>query len=306
MNTISLDSLGREKISSASLNLPVAVNTGRLVTFEHAAFSGVFQSPAGSLPSISAKSFRITNASGASQTVGQKQVFFSKQFETDTGGMAIDSPSLSLSTESDPTPLGQSEVLKLVHNAGTAAYHTVDNVGLDGVLLRCYFKIESLSDQVQPIGIYTEFNSIDINFPAAAIRVNPDLTISARVGDTETSISSSPVTLGVWHRATISINGTSFIASVERYTGSSYIGITNSISINSVGNGLLSEVANNSQYVIAVASEGVAIQYIDGLEGFITTGGRETILNGETKEYFCQTSLDEFDVSGACSGYYRR
>lgn len=306
MNTISLDSVGREKISGSSLNKPIAVNNGRLVTFEHASFTGVFQASTGNLPSISAKSFRLTNSSGSNITVGQKQIFFSKQFDADLDGMAVDSPSLSLSTESEPTPLGQSEVMKLAHNADTAAYHTVESAGLEGVIFRCYFKIESLSAQVQPLGIYSEFNSIDINHPAAAIRVNPDLTVSARAGYVDTDISSSPVALNVWHRASLAIDGTDFTATVEKWTGSSYASIASSDTISSVGNALLSEVAGQASYVIAVASEGEAVQYVDGIEGYVSTGGRETILNGETKDYFCQTSLDEFDVSGACSGYYRR
>jgi len=307
MNTISIDAVGRDKLSASAFNIPVAVVSNRLATFEHAAFSGVFQqTAAGTLPSYSAKSFRITNSSGANIEVGQKQMFFSKTFDEDTDGMSVDSPSLSLSTESNSTPLGLSEVMKLVHTAGTAAYHTVDSVGLDGVIFKCYFKVDSLDDEISPLALYSDFDSIDINFPGAAIRIKPDLSIHARAGYNNTSIGSSPIALGVWHRATLSLGSDSFTASVERWTGASYVSLTTNTQITSSGNGLLTDIAGNPAYVIGVTSEGNAVQYVDAIQGYISTGEKEILLNGDTKEYFCQTSLDEFDVTGACSGYFRR
>jgi len=307
MNTIDIDAVGREKLSGSSLNKPIAVNSGRIVTFEHAPFTGVFEASSGNLPSYSAKSFRLTNASSSNIDVGQKQVFFSKQFEGSTEGLAVDSPSLSLSTETDPTPLGQSEVLKLVHDTASSAYHTVNSVGTDNVIFRVYFKIESLSADIQPIGLYTNISGLDINHPAAAIRVTNSLDIVARVGYNNINFSSaSKVTLNTWHRASISLAGTQFSCHVEIFNGSSYVSLNSQEQIDSYGNGLLSELGTQGQYVIGVSSEGEAVHYVDGLEGFVTTGGSEKLLAGETKEYFCQTSLDEFNVSAPCSGYFRR
>ena len=307
MNTISIDAVGRNKLSADSFNIPVAVVSNRLATFEHAAFSGVFQKTTpGTLPSYSAKSFRLTNSSGSNIEVGQKQMFFSKTFDEDTNGMAIDSPSLSLSTESDATPLGLSEVMKLVHTAGTAAYHTIASVGLDGVIFKCYFKVDSLDDDISPLALYSEFDSIDINFPAAAVRIKPDLSIHARAGYNDTSIGSTPITLGEWHRATLNIGSGVFTASVEKWTGASYVLLTTNSQIPSSGNALLTDIAGQPSYVLGVTSEGNAVQYVDGIQGYISTGEKEVLLNGDTKEYFCQTSLDEFDVTGACSGYFRR
>jgi len=307
MNTISLDSIGRQKLTTGSFNQPIALSDGRLVTMEYPSFSGVFEAPGGDLPSIQARGFRL-NASGGAVNVSQKQIFFSKHFDTDLEGIGIDSPSLALSLEQDVTPLGQSQILKLDHSAATAAYHTIPNdVGTDGLFFRIYFKVDSLDADLQPIGLYTVFDSIDINFPAAAIRIKPNLDIIVRRGyDDLTVAGSGKITLGAWNRATIVVNGSDFTATVEQAIGGGYNNLFTSPQYTSSGAGLLSELSGLTEYVVGISSEGNASHYVDTLEGYLTTGQSEVISPGQSYQYYCARSLDEFNVTGACTGYFWR
>jgi hypothetical protein len=213
----------------------------------------------------------------------------------------------------DETPIGNSQVLQVSHVADTAVFTTVPVIKSLDLSYVIYFKMSSVGSELTPLGIYSNRASIDINHPAAAIRVLPDLSLKVRVGyNDHIPIQNELVQLNVWHRATIVTSGVDFSISVQRYEAGSYIDLVPSFSSGgatetfaSNGIGLLSDLSIGADYVIAVASEGAGVQTVDSLEVYKQSGNPEVLIAGTTKEYFCNRSLDEFSVSGDVTGYYR-
>lgn len=314
MRTIDIKSKGRDKFSADDFNPLIGVSDGSLLTTTSPSRTGVFQSSNNIMPSVSAKSFRMTNSSSNNINVYQKSIVHARYFDETTVGVIPDSPSLKMTTETEMTPLGESQVLKLTHNADTAVFTTTPRVGSNSLnTYVIYFKLTSVDSDLTPLGLYNNKASIDINHPAAAIRIKTDLSIVARVGynDIELDGFTDIVQLDVWHRAYIYLNHSDFSINVQRWMGGFYVdlvptqGINGSESFTSIGNGLLSELNEQDEYVIAVASEGKGIQSIDALEVFQQGALSEVLLAGTTKEYFCHRSLDEFSLDGDVSGYYR-
>lgn len=313
MKTIDLKSYGRDKFSSDDFDPLVAVSNGRLVVTNQPARSGVFETNSSSLPAflpaINAKSFRITNSGANNINVGQKSIIHSRYFDETSVGVIPDSPSLNMKTLMDETPLGESQVLQVTHTDDTAVFTTVPIVASQSNLSYViYFKMSSVDSELTPLGIYNNRASIDINHPSAAIRVLPDLSLKVRVGyNDHIPTQNAPVQLNKWHRATIVTSGVDFSISVQRYEAGGYVDLVPSFteSFTSNGVGLLSEISNDPDYVIAVASEGAGIQFVDSLEVYTQSDQVEVLIAGTTKEYFCHRSLDEFSVSGDVTGYYR-
>jgi len=313
MKTIDLKSYGRDKFSSDDFDPLVAVSDGRLVVTNQPARSGVFSTNShplvAPLPSINAKSFRITNSGSSNIDVSQKSIIHSRYFDETSVGVIPDSPSLNMKTLMDETPLGESQVLQVTHTDDTAVFTTVPVLANQSDLTYViYFKMSSVGSELTPLGIYNNRASIDINHPAAAIRVLPDLSLKVRVGyNDHIPIQTDSVQLNKWHRASIVTNGVDFSISVQRYEAGAYVDLVPSFteSFTSNGVGLLSEMSNDPDYVIAVASEGVGVQTVDSLEVYTESNSSEVLIAGTTKEYFCHRSLDEYSVSGNVSGYYR-
>jgi len=322
MKTIDLKSYGRDKFSSDDFDPLVAVSDGRLVVTNQPARSGVFSTNShplvAPLPSINAKSFRLTNSGSSNIDVSQKSIIHSRYFDETSVGVIPDSPSLNMKTLMDETPLGNSQVLQVTHTDDTAVFTTVPVLANQSNLTYViYFKMSSVDSELTPLGIYNNRASIDINHPAAAIRVLPDLSLKVRVGyNDHIPIQNELVQLNKWHRATIGTNGVDFSISVQRYEAGGYVDLVPSFdsyslsgnpveSWTSHGVGLLSEILNDPDYVIAVASEGAGVQTVDSLEVYTQSDRSEVLIAGTTKEYFCHRSLDEFSVSGDVSGYYR-
>lgn len=318
MKTIDLKSYGRDKFSSDDFDPLVAVSDGRLVVTNQPSQTGVFATNsaplATALPSINAKSFRMTNSGSTNIDVSQKSIIHSRYFDESSVGVIPDSPSLNMKTLMDETPLGSSQVLQVSHIADTAVFTTVPVVnGQLDLSYTIYFKMSSVGSELTPLGVYKNRASIDINHPAAAIRVLPDLSLKVRVGYSDhIPIQNAPIQLNKWHRASIDTNGVDFSISVQRYEAGAYIDLVPSFasggtteSFTSNGVGLLTDIPSDPDYVVAVASEGEGVQTVDALEVYIQSASSEVLIAGTTKEYFCHRSLDEFSVSGDVSGYYR-
>lgn len=309
MKTVNLSALHRDKYTSSDFNPLIAVDDAHLLVKQQPQYHGVFQAQAGKLPSTLAKSFRMTNSGSENINVQQKVLVFSRYFDTDSFGLTPDSPTMQLEGVNEVTPVGESQVLELTYSADTAAYTSVPVIpGASNLIYQVWFKIENIESEIQPLGIYSERSSIDINYPAAGIRIKPDLSIAVRVGYTEfVPADQLSVQVGRWYRATIEqkplntfevqiemtdgINFTSLISSDELYTSN--------------GVGLLSEIADSASYVIGFAAEGVATQKVEAFEVYQAVSDVETLIAGTTKEYFCNRSLDEYTVSDQVSGYYR-
>ncbi len=316
MKTIKLNSIGKDKYQKSDFDPAIGVSDSHLLVSSRPNLTGVFEvTGVSALPNTVAKSFRITNSGSTNVDVYSKSIIFSRQFdESSSFGLVPDSPSIDFRGVDEVTPLGRSQVLNITTTADTSLFSSVPVVpNVAQVTFTVYFKIKSLSADVTPLGIYTERASIDINYPAAAIRVKPDLSLVARVGYTDQVISGAdPVTLNVWHRATILRTGTDFTVQVERYSAGSYIplvpdaGTGGAQTFTSIGNALLDEIDNEENYVIAFASEGQSEFQVESLEIFKQdSGASETLIAGTTKEYFCHRTLDEYSVSGDVTGYYR-
>ena len=308
MNTVNINAIGRDKYSSEDFNPIIGVTDNHLLVNQHPSVHGPYEADNDHLPSITAKSFRMTNATSNNILVEQKVLVFSRYFDEETVGIAPDSPTVRIDTNMQTTPFGDSQVVELSYEAGSSAYATVPVVPLSPELnYTVLFKIKSIQDDLQPLGVYTKKASIDINFPAAAIRIKPDLSIKARVGETEFEpASSADIQLNVWHRAIIRRVNSDFTIQVDRYEAGAFVSLVASgETYTSIGAGLLDEIDNLSTYVIGFASEGGGVQQIDSFEVFKANNFSETLIAGTTKEYFCTKSLDEFKVDGQVSGYYR-
>ena len=308
MNTVSLDSTYRDVHNPADFDPPVAVHDNHLLVKTYPSLTGVFSAGAGVLPSINAKSFRLTNAGSSNVSVSQKVVFASKYFDTTNLGVTPDSPSIKITQKETDTPLGNSDVLQLKFTNDTAAYSAIPQPTSVTASYSVYFRVLDATAELQPIGLYTERSSIDINHPCASIRIKPNLEIAVRVGLNEMSLDTTPsVELNKWYRGTISRNGTDFTVQVEEYSAGSYTPLfpnANPQTFTSIGNGLLDEMIAQGSFVVAFASEGAGEMQVEAFEAFNASGYQEELIATTTKEYFCHNNLDEFTVSGAVSGYY--
>ena len=241
----------------------------------------------------------------------QKVIYFSRYFDENTLGVLPDSTSVSFSGVMDTTPLGESQVLKIEHKADTSLYMDVPTPeNLEEINYQVYFKIIDLTSEIQPIGIYNRTAGIDINYPAAAIRILPDGSIEARHGYTSVApANQTPVIVGQWYRANMRLDGTTFSIAVDRFTTPGYsanITTSGTRSENFVSSGAskLDDIFYDASHTLAFASEGKSEIYMENLEVFISTNQSEVIPAGQTKEYFVRTSLDEITVKGPVTGYY--
>lgn len=307
MRTIKVEALNRGKVTSSDLTPSVAVSDNHLLVGTHPSSTGPFESNLGELPSIVAKSFRMTNHGSADVLVNQRIISFNRYFDSTSFGMERDSPSIQVEGVQSETPIGKSQVLQLTHIDDTSVFTSVPAVIAPNLTYRLYFKILEITDMLQPLGIYSERSSIDINHPAASVRVKPDLSIAVGVGLEEEVPEGGAIELGKWYRATINTIGkTEFNVSVDLFESGSYTNIVPETS-NYVSSGpaKLDEVLSSESYVVGFSSEGVGVQQIDAFEVFRDNGFKEKLLPGDTKEYFCTNSLDEFSVDGPVTGYYR-
>ena len=320
MRTINQSALNKSKFTTDDFNPLIGVSGSHLLTTKSPNFSGTF-SHAGKLdsgayvldplPAIRASSFRVTNSSSLEAEVVQKVIYFSRYFDESTLGVTPDSTSVSFSGVNDQTPMGSSQVLRIQHKADTSLHMAVPTpANISSLNYQVYFKAIDLTSEIQPVGIYNRTAGIDINYPAAAIRILPDGSIQARYGYTsETPANQTPVVVGSWYRANIQVSGTSFSISVDKYVGGAYVpNITDdnkrSIAYTSSGASLLDDIYNDDSHALAFAAEGKAEVYMENLEVFVSTNQAEVLQAGETKEYYVRTSLDEISIKGPVSGYY--
>lgn len=307
MNTVDLTAYDKDRFTSRDFDPLVAVSNGRLLTFNHPRFTRIFGSDGGTLPSYLAKSFRVTNNGDTELGITQKSIVFSRYFDDQMPGVSPDSPSLDVDMVTETTPFGTSQALRLTHVADTAVWTTIPGfTGLVDLSYVIYFKISNFGSDLTPIGIYNNRASIDISHPAAAIRIKPDGTITARKGYIDyTPSGQTPVQADAWHRATISRNADStFSIQVDRFIADAFVPlITSDETYTSKGSGLMDEITGD--HVVAVASEGPGVQTVDSLEVYQFGDVSEPLAPKQTREYFCHNSLDEFSSDGAVIGYYK-
>lgn len=311
MNTIQQAALESDLKSSADRNPDIGVSDNHLLVSSRPTISDTFNADAGSLPTVPARWFRITNASGSDVTVTKRIPLLSKYFDGDALGVLRDSGSIILSNPVIDTPRGDSRVLKIRHTDDNSAYTVIPSpYGLQvGHTLSCYFKIESNTTQLQPLGIYSTYGAIDTNFPAVGLRVDSSNNFQIRVGNSETNYG-SPHVPGTWYRAEITITSTTeanVMAHQYDSATKTWQAAVNQ-SVPSDGYALLGGVDGvlaQSDYVVAFAGEASGVQYIDNFEILAPQASGEILLNGTTKEYDCRRSLDEYSVDGSVTGYYR-
>lgn len=309
MKTIKRDALETDVQSSDDLDPFVGVIDDHLLVSSRPSVSDTFTAAAGSLPTIPAKWFRITNNSGSAVTVTKRRPLLTKYFDGTSLGVLKDSGSIILTNPTTSTPNGDSRVLRINHTDDNSAYAVIPApYGLQvGHTLTCYFKVESNTTELQPLGIYTSYGAIDNNFPAVGLRVNSDDTFGIRVGSVGT-VYGSAHNPGSWYKVNISIpSSTSASVAVYEFAGGTWVEAVNEV-VTSDGYGLLGGadgVLAQQDYVVAFAGEGPGVQYIDNFEILSQQATGETLLDGTTKEYDCRRSLDEYAVDGAVTGYYR-
>jgi hypothetical protein len=309
MRLVRQEALGSEVKSSDDIDPYIGVSDGRLMVAQNPLTSGTFTSSGGELPNISAKSFRLSNSSSSNIVVRKRRVLLSKYFDGKNLEVVGDSESIILSNPSIDTPLGSSRVLKVRHTADNSAYSKIDapfGLAVDQ-LLRCFFKVESNTTQLQPLGIYSNYGGIDINHPAVGIRVNADNSFVVRIGTTETVVSGTYAP-GAWHRATINVLQDAATVSVDAYDGGAtqtWTSVFSEASMASSGVGLVSELLTKDSYYVAFAAEASGVQYVDNFEILSGDQGGEYLFPGESKEYECNRTLAEYDTDAPVTGYYR-
>ena len=112
MNTVNLNAINRDKFSSEDFNPMIGVSDSHLLVSSRPSVHGPFEADNEKLPSILAKSFRVTNAGSNNILVDQKVLVFSRYFDDSTIGLFPDSPSVKLETVVENTPVGESQVLE--------------------------------------------------------------------------------------------------------------------------------------------------------------------------------------------------
>ena len=307
MRTIKKEALNRSKVTASDLTPAIGVSDNHLLVKSEPHRTGPFASDVGVLPSIQAKSFRVTNHGSSDLLVSQRIISFYRYFDSTSFGLEKDSPSILVEGVEDVTPIGKSQVLQLTHTDDTSVFTSVPAINAPNLTFRLYFKILEITDMLQPLGVYSERSSIDINHPAASVRVKPDLTIAIGVGLEEKIPVGDKVQLGKWYRATINTVGqTEFNVSVDLYELGAYTSVVaQTVNYTSSGPAKLDEVLSSESFVIGFSSEGVGKQQIEAFEVFRDNGYMEKLLPQQTKEYFCTSNLDEYSVDGPVTGYYR-
>ena len=318
MKTIQQSGLTQRKISSEELNPLVAVNANHLLVATRPSNFGVFrQTDAGELPSINAKSFRITNSGTTAVVVTQKTPLLLRTFDTSID-INVDSNTIRLDTINAYTPNGESSVLEVSHVGDSAAYEPiVTTEAFFGV--QAYFKITSIgwngadnpAYAVKPFGIYTSKEAIDTNLPAFALGVRKDSSEVARFRSYAGIVQNDSLPLALlnrWYRinieATASTSEFKVILYLENPDKSGQWTQIYTDTITSTGTGMLDEIFNQNSFVIGIASDGIANQLIESLFVYKDVNGEEELLPQTTKEYFCIHNLDEYRVSSEVTGYY--
>ena len=317
MNTIRLEALESSNLSSDDLNPNVAVSDHHLLVKTAPTSFGTFSADAGALPTTHAKWFRLTNSGSGNVSVSHRVPLLSKYFNSSELDVVKDSGSMSLSNPSIWTPNGYSRVLKIEHTADNSAYATIPSpYGLNvNHVISCYFKIESNTTQLQPLGIYKSYGMIDINHPAVGLRVDSNNDFKIKVGSsTGVVYGTGSHVVGSWYKAVINIGLNEANVSVSQYNGNpqasypqtdAWLAPVVNETVNSVGTGNIADFLGADDYVVAFASEGVGVQYIENFEIHRASTQSEILLPGETKEYDCHKSLDEYSVDGSVTGYLR-
>jgi hypothetical protein len=221
--------------------------------------------------------------------------------------MHRDSPVVQTTFSTEATPAGSSEVVSIDFNGDNSISSSV-NLPVGNYQFSTFFKLKKVNDQVQPVGIYQNFASIDISHPAIALRVDANMDWSVRIGYVDNSISAiEPAQLNTWYKVEFIVNGGSADVYINKYTGSVPTSIfISETPFNSIGSGLLDEVSQSDLATVGFASEGDAEITVDTLEVFSDGAlGAEVLLAGQAQEYYCHRNLDEFTVTGDVSGYYR-
>ena len=140
MRTIKVEALNRGKVTSSDLTPSVAVSDNHLLVGTHPSSTGPFESNLGELPSIVAKSFRMTNHGSADVLVNQRIISFNRYFDSTSFGMERDSPSIQVEGVQSETPIGKSQVLQLTHIDDTSVFTSVPAVIAPNLTYRLYFK----------------------------------------------------------------------------------------------------------------------------------------------------------------------
>jgi len=318
MNTIRLEALESSVVSSDDINPSVAVSDHHLLVKTAPTSFGTFAADAGDLPTRQAKWFRLTNSGSGNVLVSHRVPILSKYFDSSELDVTRDSGSMTLSNPSIWTPNGYSRVLKIEHTADNSAYATIPSpYGLNtSHTISCYFKIESNTTQLQPLGIYKSYGMIDNNHPAVGLRVDPNNDFKIKVG-TDPEVVYGPSgshVVGSWYKVVIDIGINEANVWVSQYNGDpmanypytdAWLPPVVNQTVNSVGVGSIAELLGADDYVVAFAAEGVGVQYIENFEIHQASTQSEVLLPGETKEYDCHKSLDEYSVDGSVTGYLR-
>jgi len=318
VKTIQQSGLTQRKISSEELNPLVAVNDNHLLVNTRPSKFGVFrQTNAGELPSINAKSFRITNSGSTAVVVTQKTPLLLRTFDSSID-INVDSNTIRLDTVDTYTPNGQSGVLEVRHAGDSAAYELIETTEtFFGV--QAYFKITSIgwngADKpdysVKPFGIYTSKEAVDTNLPAFALGIRKDSSEVVRFRSYTGIIQDDSLPaalLNRWYRINIEATASNSEFKVTLHLEDpDKSGLWTQIytdTITSTGTGMLDEIFTQNEFVVGIASDGVANQLIESLFIYKDVSGEEELLPQTTKEYFCIHNLDEYRVSAGVTGYY--
>jgi hypothetical protein len=308
MNTIEQSALSKESRSAGDFKPLIGVSDNHLLAKPCHSHSGTFAfttSDPAQLPSVPAKSFRLVNSSSDNVLVTKKTIYFSRHFD-ESVDMNTDSPIVDIDYLNDLTPDGDSSVVSIDFGGDNSVSSSV-NVPVGRYQFSTFFKFNRINADVQPVGLYQNFSSIDINHPAIALRVGTDRSWKVRVGYTDNPISSSePAELNTWYKVEFQVDGGSANVSINKYTGTIPTQISTGGPFTSIGAGLLDEVTQADVATVSFASEGDAKITVDTLEVFSDGAlGAETLIAGQSNEYYCHRNLDEYAVTGDVSGYYR-
>jgi hypothetical protein len=312
MNTVRQEAaVSGRKTSTHDLSPSIGVNAdNHLLVASRPTNFGVFSvSGSGYLPTRAARWFRVTNATSGNLTVMQRTPLFHRGFDGVDHQLTLDSQTITVTAESAVTPDGESNAIRIIHNAANSAYAEVPFGFREGHVATCYFKNIATTADISPLGLYSNWEDIDINHPAIALQLTSAGDFAFKVGSASNVASSSSYTQDTWYRVRIkgSMVGSSATAlvSVDKYVGGWTSVFADEPLTSHGGAGVLDELYGKDSFVLAFSSQGTGTQIVDNLEVYIDNTSSEDLPAGATKEYDCRANLDEYSVSGAASGYYR-
>jgi hypothetical protein len=279
--------------------------TGRLLVDDRGLDFGFFNAIAGanwgSLPSMAATKFRLTNTGATAIQIRKPRTLLRYEGFEQTDPFTYDVNSVQASTASNPIDGLRSQ--RLGFTADSSGYMKLGYGSMSRITM--VFRPEDITSTMH-IGIYANENLIDPVHPALSLHTTPEASGTSlfgyKSGSSSVPSSFGSVSAGSVYQVNFDLVGSSPEITVSDYpsgnTDSHTFGVGNG------NDGLLDECRANGleNCYIAVQGDGVSAMVVDSLKYFSALDlAYETVQTGETREYPCQSTISEYEIKSTGS-----